>query len=402
MKLSFIYSFRIEEIGSQRQRLMTERNTFEDDTKHRTMSGQSVVFSSNEVRLSVFQWIVALGLVGVLLYLVSVFWVGVERFEAGSDYRFPYQLSNDYWLYNSYCQRVCAGEKTIIIGDSVMWGQYVKRDQTLAHYLNELAGRDSFANLGIDGGHPAALCGLIEYYGSAISKKRVILHLNPLWMSSKKHDLQVSKEFRFNHPRLVPQFFPEIPCYRASISERIGIIIERNVPFLGWRRHLQLAYFKDENGICRSLPEWAMAHPYDNPFGVFTLEINNFTKELCYEAKPWNERSATKLDLSWVELKTSLQWSLFQRLVKILQERKNSILVVVGPLNEHMLDEKSLAAYNKIKRDIEVLLKEKNVAYYIPSVLPIESYADISHPLSDGYALLAEQLFDNDVIRDGR
>jgi len=378
---------------------MAEEDTLESEKRRRAVSGHSVIFSSNEVRLSVFQWIVALGLIVVLLCLVSVFWAGVEQFEAESDYRFPCQLSNDYWLYNSYCQRVCAGEKTIIIGDSVMWGQYVKRGQTLAHYLNELAGRDSFANLGIDGGHPAALCGLIKYYGVAISGKRVILHLNPLWMSSKKHDLQVSKEFRFNHPRLVPQFFPKISCYRASISERMGIIIERNVPFLGWRRHLQLACFKDENGISRSLPEWAIVHPYDNPFRVFTLETSDFAEDLRYEAKPWTERSPTKLDLPWVELKTSLQWSLFQRLVKILQERKNLVLVVVGPLNEHMLNEKSLTSYRIIKKKIEVFLKEKNVSYYFPTVLPSELYADVSHPLSEGYALLAEQLFDNDVFR---
>ncbi len=378
---------------------MTEWETFEAERKHRAGSGQSFVFSSNEVRLSAFQWIFALGLVGILLYLVSVFWVGVEQFEAGSDYRFPYQLSNDYWFYSCYCRAVCAEEKTIIIGDSVMWGQYVKRDQTLAHYLNELGGRDSFANLGIDGTHPAALCGLIEYYGGAISEKRVILHLNPLWMSSKKHDLQVSKEFRFNHPRLVPQFFPNIPCYSASISSRMGIIIEHNVPFFGWTRHLQLAYFKDENGIGRNLPAWAMAHPYENPFRVFTLEIGDFTGDLHYEPKMWTERSATKLDLPWVELRTSLQWSSFQRLIKILKERKNTVLVLVGPLNEHMLNEKSLAAYSEIKKDIGLLLKEKNISYYIPSVLPSEFYADVSHPLSEGYALLAEQLFDNDIGR---
>ncbi|MHC4738586.1 MAG: hypothetical protein ACYS9Y_06745 [Planctomycetota bacterium] len=378
---------------------MTKEGTLEAEKKHRPATGQSVLFSSNEVRLSVGQWIFALGLVGVLLYLVSILWVGVEQFEAGSDYRFPYQLSNDYWLYSSYCRTICAEEKTVIIGDSVMWGQYVRRDQTLVHYLNELGGGDSFANLGIDGVHPAALCGLIEYYGGAISEKRVILHLNPLWMSSKKHDLQVSKEFRFNHPRLVPQFFPKIPCYSASISARMGIIIERNVPFFGWTRHLQLAYFKDENGVGRPLPAWAMAHPYDNPFKVFTLEINDLTEDLRYEPRPWTERSATKLNLPWVEFRTSLQWSLFQRLVKILKERKNTLLVLVGPLNEHMLNEKSLAAYSKILKDIEVLLQEKNISYYTPSVLPSEFYADVSHPLSEGYALLAEQLFDNDIGR---
>ena len=374
-----------------------KENSSEAEKKHRTATGQSVMFSSNEVRLSVFQWLFAFGVVGVLLYFVPIFWVRMEQFESGSDYRFPYQLSNDYWLYSSYCREVCAEEKTVILGDSVMWGQYVKKNQTLAHYLNKLGEKDSFVNLGIDGAHPSALCGLVEYYGGAISEKRVILHLNPLWMSSKKHDLQISKEFRFNHPRLVPQFFPNIPCYSSSISERMGIIIERNLPFFGWTRHLQLAYFKDENGVGRNLPEWTIVHPYDNPFKVFTLEINDLTDDFRYEAKPWTERIATKLDLPWVELGTSLQWSSFQRLVKILKERNNLVLVLVGPLNEHMLNEESLAAYNKIKKNIEILLKEKNISYYIPSVLPSEFYADISHPLSEGYALLAEQLFDNDV-----
>jgi len=151
---------------------MMKENSSEAEKKHRTATGQSVMFSSNEVRLSVFQWLFAFGVVGVLLYFVPIFWVRMEQFESGSDYRFPYQLSNDYWLYSSYCREVCAEEKTVILGDSVMWGQYVKKNQTLAHYLNKLGEKDSFVNLGIDGAHPSALCGLIEYYGGAISGKR--------------------------------------------------------------------------------------------------------------------------------------------------------------------------------------------------------------------------------------
>lgn len=376
---------------------MMKEDASKVEKKYVGATREGIVFSSNEMRLSLPQWIVVSGIVGVLLCLLGVFWMRMEKFEAGRDWRFPYKLSNDYWLYGRYCRSVCAEEKTVILGDSVIWGQYVEKEQTLSHYLNELAGENRFANLGIDGAHPAALCGLIEHYGDAISGKNVILHLNPLWMGSVKHDLQTDKEFRFNHPRLVPQFFPNIPCYTASVSTRIGIIIERNVPFFSWTKHLQLAYFKDENGVGRDLPAWATAHPYGNPFKAVRLELQDLAKDIRYEHKPWTESSATKRALPWVEPGTSLQWSSFQRLVKVLQDRNNTVLVLVGPLNEHMLNEESLAAYSKIKKDIEVWLREKNISYYIPPPLPSEYYADASHPLSKGYALLAKQLFDSEI-----
>ncbi len=55
----------------------------------------------------------------------------------------------------------------------------------------------------MDGFHPAALGGLLRYYGRDISGKNVIIQFNPLWMTSAKHDLQIQKEFHFNHPKLV-------------------------------------------------------------------------------------------------------------------------------------------------------------------------------------------------------
>ena len=54
----------------------------------------------NEMRLNARQWALA---AGIILLLISSdaagLWKGVERFDTGPDYRIPYDLSKDYWLY---------------------------------------------------------------------------------------------------------------------------------------------------------------------------------------------------------------------------------------------------------------------------------------------------------------
>ncbi|GAI54981.1 unnamed protein product, partial [marine sediment metagenome] len=177
-----------------------------------------------------------------------------------SDYRLGYELSSDYWLYSRYCRWACSRQEILVIGDSVVWGHFVSEYETLSEYLNKITGSDQFANLGVDGIHPVALAGLLKYYGHDISDKRIVLHFNPLWMSSKKHDLQTEKEFRFNHPKLVPQFIPNIPCYKDPYSKRVSAVIERYVPFLSWTSHLKIAYFGNMD-----LPTWSLEHPYENP-----------------------------------------------------------------------------------------------------------------------------------------
>jgi hypothetical protein len=49
-------------------------------------------------------------------------------------------------------------------------------------------------------------------------------------------------------------------------------------------------------------------------------------------------------------------------------------------------------------------LQSNGISYLIPHVLPSDMYADASHPLGTGYALLAEQLFEDEDFRafDGR
>ena len=104
-----------------------------------------VAFGSNAIRLSCGQWIAVGVIVAALFCLTPSHWERMERFDPGPDYRIPYELSNDYWLFSRWCRSACSRPSTLIIGDSVVWGQYVAEDQTLSHYLSELAGGDPFA-----------------------------------------------------------------------------------------------------------------------------------------------------------------------------------------------------------------------------------------------------------------
>lgn len=58
----------------------------------------------------------------------------------------------------------------------------------------------------------------------------------------------------------------------------------------------------------------------------------------------------------------------------------------------------SIEKYARIQREIGNWLQSNSVAHCIPAALPSEYYADASHPLGPGYALLAEQLVANSAF----
>src|SRR5436190_15440753 len=148
----------------------------------------------NEVRLNSRNWIVAIALIATIIRLMPRVWKKVERFETGPDYRIPYSLSRDYWLYQRRLENIPRG-KIVLLGDSVIWGEYVLPNGTLSHFLNEKAGSgERFVNGGVNGLFPLALEGLVNDYARALHDRKVILHCNVLWMSSPKADLSVQKE----------------------------------------------------------------------------------------------------------------------------------------------------------------------------------------------------------------
>jgi len=211
-------------------------------------------------------------------------------------------------------------------------------------------------------------------------------------MSSPRQDLQETKQFTFDHPRLVPQFFPRIPCYHENVSARIGIVVGRQVPLFGWADHLRIAYFQSKD-----LRHWTLKHPYADPAAAVTLELPSpdEPQDRPPRAIPWTEKEE-ELRPSYAKrlnLDTSLQWSSLRRTVEILRSRGNRVFVLVGPLNEHMLKGEANATYQQQKRDVRAWLEAEGIPHYIPETLPSRLYADESHPLAEGYQALAEQLF---------
>jgi hypothetical protein len=345
--------------------------------------------SSHRLRLTLPQWaaVAAFGL--VMMFVAPRLWPALEPLEAGKTYRMPYELSNDYGHYARWAARAVETSDTLLIGDSVVWGQYVKPGETLSDHLNALSGTGRFANLGLDGAHPAALAGLVEHYGGAVRGKNVILQCNPLWMSSPKHDLRESEEFKFNHAPLVAQFSPAIPCYKDDIETRLSRVVDRNLPFRGWTSHLQAAYFE---GL--SVPSWTKRNPASNPAGRITFRTPAPSDTLLHTPISWVENGGRAVDFPWMALEESFQFTQFLRALEILRSRDNRVSVVVGPFNEHMCKPASLERYAKLRDAIAAKLRAMNVPALVPSALPSETYGDASHPLSKGYELLARQILE--------
>ena len=357
----------------------------------------------NAVRLNARDWAAALGIVLVFVTFTPMLWKRVERFETGADYRLPYALSKDYWLYQRRAEQLAATD-IVVLGDSVIWGEYVLPDGTWPHFLNrESGGTNRFVNLGVNGLFPLALEGLLRCHGQALRHRKILLHGNLLWLTSPKADLSTDKEEPFNHASLVPQFFPPIPCYRADASERLNALATRNVPFLAWVSHLQIAYFGQQ-----SIPKWTLAeagndpsrHPnvYRNPLSQLARTVPGEPPEdlergpLSRRHKPWSTDGRGTTRFEWVSPQESLQWHAFQRVVELLRGRGNDVLVVLGPFNEQLMAEDNRPDYQKIREEIAAWLSQQQIPHIVPEPLPSALYADASHPLTQGYELLAKRL----------
>ena len=364
----------------------------------------------NEVRLNARQWAMAFGILAMVMFLTPALWKRVEPLQTGPDYRIPYALSKDYWLYRRSLQQTAA-TNVLVLGDSVVWGEYVMRNGTLSHFLNEQSGQPGkFVNAGLNGLFPLALEGLVHDYGGHLRHRKVIVHCNVLWMSSPKADLSAEKEERFNHSELVPQFFPRIPCYKADLNHRLAAVVERHFTFSEWATHLQVAYFGQ-----KSIPNWTLEddgsdpphypNAYKNPLAQITLSI---PKEPAADPergpdsprhKPWSTTGEGSTRFEWVELNQSLQWAAFQRVVKLLQSRGNDVLVVVGPFNEHIMAGENRPAFRRLRNGVADWLGKSHLACLVPETLPTALYADASHPLTEGYRVLAERLYHDSTFQ---
>ena len=83
--------------------------------------------------------------------------------------------------------------------------------------------------------------------------------------------------------------------------------------------------------------------------------------------------------------------------MKLLQSRDNDVLVLVGPFNEHIMALENRPAFRRLRDGIAEWLTKNHIACIVPEALPSALYADASHPLTEGYQLLAGRLH-NDAI----
>lgn len=351
-------------------------------------------FASNALRLSITQWVVAVLILIAGYFILPLGWKRVEPFAPNADYRIPYALSNDYWIYNRYADEVAHTDQIPVIGDSVVWGQYVIGTDSLTHYLNEAMGSARFANLGVNGSHPVALAGLVRHYGGALRNREVVLHLNPLWLSSLRHDLRDERARRFNHPDLVPQFYPAIPSYQAPFADRLAVVVDRESSFLSWVAHLRIAYYDN-----KAVPLWTMDAPYANPLAPLTGALPRDGDAPPSDPVPWEERDMRLQDFDWVDLDESMQWRFFRETTNTLRDRGNAVFVILGPFNEHILTPASRDTYRELRVRMIAWLESEDLDYIAPDALPSALYADASHPIAAGYQQLASRLLTDDAFR---
>ena len=371
------------------------------------------MFSSNRMRLTMGQWIVIISVMLPLISLASPAWKHFEEFAHPPDYRIPYPLSRDYWLYGQHVKQSVAEipQPVFVVGDSIVWGEFVKRDATLPRFLgDQVDNQVVFVNAGVNGLFPLALEGLVRDYGDALHDQRVILHCNLLWMNSPEADLSSTKEQKFNHAELVPQFRPSIPCYRASVEERLSTAIARRSGFLSWSAHMQICYYG-----AKSIPLWTLdvqrsqpsgnVNAYALPWAPVSFRVPSELDEDADRGqqsprhRPWFDRGLNIQSFEWVPPEDSLQWAAYQRLVALLLKRENDLLVVIGPFNKHLVSPSNRAGLQKWNETVASWLQDAQVPLIAPAALASEDYADASHPLTSGYRELARRVARDPVFK---
>lgn len=322
-------------------------------------------------------------------------WSKAQRFEAGADYRFPYEISNDYWMYQQWCGRAAQQYPYLALGDSVLWGQYAGNNQTLTHYLNASSGRADFANVALDGVHPIAMEGLVRYYGASLSGRKVLVNLNLLWMSSPIQDFQGTEEFRFNHPRLVPQLVGRFACYKPPLAEVMSVGAERHMDFFSCAKHININCFAN-----MPLDGWTLEHPYENPFTALSTPVPG--TDVAPQSKPvdWQKRGMGGQSFQWVPLAESNQWRAFTRAIELLRGRDASVFVLFVPINPYLQTEESRVRGDVLAKDAKAWLEGAKMPYYCADGLESVQYADASHPLADGYATIAHRLKECGAFKD--
>ena len=88
--------------------------------------GSAAPFGVNAMRLSSRLWLIVAAILLACFLGIPRLWKRIERFDVGPDYRIPYSLSNDYWLFERRLEGIADRKSVPVLGDSVVWGEYVR------------------------------------------------------------------------------------------------------------------------------------------------------------------------------------------------------------------------------------------------------------------------------------
>ncbi|MCA9215517.1 MAG: hypothetical protein KDB27_20775 [Planctomycetales bacterium] len=348
-------------------------------------------------RLKVWQVAAVIGISTLSLIAFPSLWKRAEEFAPEPSYRTPYALSEDYWLYRRLCERTSDEQSVLMIGDSVIWGEYVSPSDALSAQLNQKLGHNRFVNGGINGLHPMAIEGMLKMHGSQIQNLNVVVHCNLLWMSSPERDLSSTSPQQFNHASLVRQFGgwpnpakPESPAYDETLSNRIAVATARRLPYRICVDHLRRRFFDGQN-----VHQWSLDHPAELFWNNVSFDMAQPSEELRHEPVDWTQQRIQPQSFDWVNLDDSLQFKSFVRAIELLKSRGNRVVVVLGPFNQHLLLADNTEAFDALHESAIARLTERKIPFVAMSLLPSSEYGDASHPLAQGYARMADELLAN-------
>ncbi len=301
------------------------------------------------------------------------------------NYRIPYSMGEDYFLYNAYSKQAASENSIPVIGDSVIWGHYTDSDNTLSANLNLLNKDIRFRNMGLDGIHPASMTGLLNHYSQKLKNRKIIVGINLLWMSSPRHDLTGPVNSEINHRVLLSQLYPEIPSYKPSFEEKLTALITRSIPIFSWIEHIRLTRFAE-----KSLYRWTMENPDKGIIKYFSHKEDGFKAPEGISPDKMQEQN-----IGWVTPDKSLQWRFMTETLLTLKNSGNSVAAVITPFNTYMMTAESRKQYFSILSEMEWQLREKGITPVIPLILQKKYFADSSHPTAEGYKIIAEDIMKN-------
>jgi hypothetical protein len=334
------------------------------------------------LKLSMREWLLVALVVTAVVAVAPFIPFRARAPKIEKDYRIPYALSARYEIYRRFTALSAKQYPTLLVGDSVLWGQCAPRDQTLSHHLNELTKQPRFANAGLDAMHPLALEALLEHHAPAIERKDVVLHFDPLWLMMERDEPpKTLRGVLFHRPGLVPRLAADFSSALKKGINEAGAMLVRRSPLAGWAER-----FSDTR---LDFLAWSLDHPYESPLQAISAALPPSEDSHPLRLTPWNGTPDAMLDMTWPVLEEHPQWAAFERILDLLHVRSNRVLVLIGPMNEPMMRPAMRVGYQTLKQTVQERLKARGVRTYLAPALPTELFTDICHPLGAGYELLA-------------